>query len=63
MDTKPLKNGNRYTVQSNSSLIKGIVKEIEYKLDVNTLEKIAIDDVQLNDIVRVKIKTAIPFPF
>ncbi len=63
MDTKPLKNGNRYTVQSNSSLIKGVVKEIEYKLDVNTLEKIAIDDVQLNDIVRVKIKTAIPFPF
>lgn len=63
MDSKPLKTGNRYTLQSNSSEIKSIVKEIEYKLDVNTLGKTAIEQVQLNDIVRVKIKLATPFPF
>ncbi|MDE1193210.1 MAG: hypothetical protein PW786_13865 [Arachidicoccus sp.] len=47
----------------NSTTIKAIVKEITYKLDVNTLEKIEANNIQLNDIVRVKIKVAHPFVF
>lgn len=63
MDGSPLKPGNKYLLQINSTVVKAIVKEIEYKLNVNTLEKIHTNDVQLNDIVRVKIKTAQPYAF
>ena len=59
MDNKPLVAGNKYYLQVNSRLVRSIVREIEYKLNVNTLEKEYNPvSVGLNDIVRVKIKTA-----
>ena len=64
MGNKPLKAGNKYLLQINSRVVKAIVKEIEYKLDVNSLlQEPAPDQAQLNDIVKVKIKTATPIPF
>jgi sulfate adenylyltransferase subunit 1 len=59
MDNKPLVAGNKYYLQLNSRLVRSIVRDIEYKLNVNTLEK-EYDpaSVGLNDIVKVKIKTA-----
>jgi sulfate adenylyltransferase subunit 1 len=64
MDSKPLKPGNKYLIQHNSRRIKSVVKEIEYRLDVNSLEKEeGIDCVGLNEIVRAKIKTASPLAY
>lgn len=64
MDTKPLKAGNKYLVQHNSRRIRSVVKEIEYRLDVNSLEKEeGIGTVGLNEIVRAKIKTASPLAY
>ena len=31
--------GNKYFLQHNSRLVKAVVKQIEYKLDVNTLQQ------------------------
>jgi sulfate adenylyltransferase subunit 1 len=39
MDEKPLQAGNKYFLQHNSRLVKAVVRKIEYKLDVNTLQK------------------------
>jgi sulfate adenylyltransferase subunit 1 len=64
MDSKPLRAGNKYLLQHNSRVVKGAIKEILYKLDVNTLEKLeGVETVNLNDIVRVRIKTASPLAF
>jgi sulfate adenylyltransferase subunit 1 len=64
MGNKPLKAGNKYLLQINSRVVKAVVKEIEYKLDVNSLlQEPAPEQAQLNDIVKVKIKTATPIPF
>ena len=64
MGNKPLIEGNRYILQINSRVVKSVIKEIQYKLDVNSLEKLyAPDKVQLNDIVRATIRTASPIPF
>jgi sulfate adenylyltransferase subunit 1 len=64
MGNKPLKAGNKYLLQINSRVVKAVVKEIEYKLDVNSLLKEPTpDQAQLNDIVKVKIKTATPIPY
>ena len=64
MDSKPLTNGNKYLLQLNSRTVRCIVKEIEYKLDVNTLQKkFAPSSVELNDVIRATIKTASPLPY
>ncbi|MCB1176148.1 MAG: sulfate adenylyltransferase subunit CysN [Leptospiraceae bacterium] len=64
MDTKPLNVGDKYMIQHNTSFIKCIVKEIHYKLNTNTLEKIENHEtLELNDIARVTIKFAKPIVY
>ncbi len=64
MDNKPLKPGNRYLLQINSRLVKSVVKEIEYKLDVNTLQKnYSPEKAMLNDIIKATIKTSSPIAY
>jgi len=63
MDNKPLVPGNKYLLQLNSRRVRSIVKEIEYKLDVNTLQKDPSPaHAELNDVIRATIKTASPLP-
>lgn len=64
MDSKPLIPGNKYLLQLNSRRVRSIVKEIEYKLDVNSLQKKpSPSHADLNDVIRATIKTASPLPF
>jgi sulfate adenylyltransferase subunit 1 len=64
MDNKPLNVGNKYFLQINSRVVRSVVKDIEYKLDVNTLQKnFTPGKVELNDIVKATIKTASPVAF
>ena len=64
LDHKELQPGNKYFIQFKSKLVKAIIKEIEYKLDVNTLDKNEdTTSVKLNEVVKVKIKTASPIVF
>ena len=61
MDTTQMTIGKKYLLQMGSRIVRAVVKEIEYKLDVNTLEKrINIKEAGLNDIVRVTFKTSTP---
>jgi sulfate adenylyltransferase subunit 1 len=63
MDTKPLIAGNKYQLQLNSTRVRAIVKEVAYKVDVNSLENVEFDgSVNLNEVVKVTIKTAVPLP-
>ena len=64
MDNKPLVPGNKYLLQINSRTVRAVVKEIEYKLDVNSLQKLdAPEKAGLNDIIKATIKTAAPIPY
>ncbi len=64
MDTKPLVVGNKYLLRHNSSILKCVVKEIIHKIDVNSLEEIKNSDtINLNDICKVRIKTANPLSY
>lgn len=61
LDKKELNVGNKYFLQHKSRLVKAVIREIEYRIDVNTLEKTAVtDSVKLNEVVRVRIKDTIP---
>jgi len=64
LDKKELNEGNKYFIQHKSKTLKAIVKEIEYRIDVNTLEKISVDtSIKLNEVVKVRLKTASPLVF
>ena len=64
MDSKPLGAGNKYLLQLGSRTVRGLVKDIEYRLDVNTLERQPSPaQAGLNDIVKVTLRTASPLPF
>jgi sulfate adenylyltransferase subunit 1 len=61
MDSKPLQAGSKYLLQHNSRVVKAVIKEISYKLDVNTLEKQpSPEQATLNDVIKVTMKTAEP---
>ena len=64
MDNQQLTPGNRYILQHGSRRVKAIVKDIAYKLDVNTLEQQPSPATAgLNDVIRATIKTAEPLSF
>lgn len=64
MDNKPLVAGKKYLLQINSRIVRAVVKSIDYKLDVNSLQKdFTTEQAQLNDIIKATIKTASPIPY
>lgn len=64
LDNKPLQEGNKYFLQHKSRVVKTVVKEISEIIDVNTLERHSLEGpVKLNEVVRVKLKTASPLVF
>jgi sulfate adenylyltransferase subunit 1 len=64
LDDKPLMSGNKYLLQHNSRLVRVIVKNVEYKLDVNTLQRQPVSGgVKLNEVVKATIKTASPLVY
>lgn len=64
MDDKPLVPGNKYLLQHNSRLVRAIVRQVDYKLDVNSLQQQPVEgNVKLNEVVKATIKTASPLVY
>jgi sulfate adenylyltransferase subunit 1 len=60
-DKKPLQLRGKYTIQHTSQSVRCIVKEIRYKLDINTLHRDEADStIKVNDIGRVVLRTTKP---
>ena len=60
----PMVSGKKYIIRHSTQQTLGIVKEIEYKIDINTREReYGVDKLIMNDIARVRIKTADPLVF
>jgi sulfate adenylyltransferase subunit 1 len=61
MNKKKLHLGTKYIVRHTTKETKCIVKEITYKLDINTLHRIEkASELELNEIGRIKLRTAQP---
>ena len=64
LDQKPLQPGNKYLLQQNSRVVKAIVKEVDYKINVNTLQHEDVEsEIKLNEIVKVTLRTAQPLVY
>ena len=61
MNQKPLVPNGKYAVKHTTKDVRCIVKEIQYKVDVNTLHRMEDDKtINMNDIARVKLRTTAP---
>ena len=61
LNQKQLIPNGKYAVKHTSKDVRCIVKEIQYKVDINTLHKIEDDkSVKMNDVARVKLRTTAP---
>ena len=61
LSEKPMRLGGKYTLKHTSSDLRCVVKDVVYKIDINTLERNYEDkSIGLNEIARISIKTAKP---
>jgi sulfate adenylyltransferase subunit 1 len=64
MNQKPVNLNSKFYIRHTTKEVRGVLKEIQYKLDINSLQR--IDDAQqltMNEIARVKIRTAQPLSY
>jgi len=61
MNPKPLVPNGKYALKHTSNEVRCIVKEINYKIDINSLHRLEDDKViGMNDIARIRIRTTKP---
>ncbi len=63
MDEKPMKHETQYYLKMNTTTTKARIELIRYRVDVNTMERSAIERFSLNDIGRVVVTTNKPVFF
>jgi sulfate adenylyltransferase subunit 1 len=60
MDERPLRAGRKLLLQHHAATVKAAVTTILQKTNIETFESQGADEARLNDIVRVRLKTALP---
>jgi len=64
LNEKPMKPGGKYAVKHTTNDVRCLIKEVKYKIDVNTLSRIPDDkEIGLNDIGRISIRTTKPLHY
>ncbi|MDR2776239.1 MAG: GTP-binding protein [Tannerella sp.] len=64
LNHRPLSIGVKYIIRHTTDEIFGIVKDVYFKVNVNTMENIIDDrDVKMNDIAHIRIKTSRPLKY
>ncbi|MDW8332142.1 MAG: GTP-binding protein [Cyclobacteriaceae bacterium] len=64
MNPRPVSLQSKFIIRHTTKEVRGILKEIQYRLDINTLQRIeGVDQLRMNDLARVKIRTSQPLLF
>jgi sulfate adenylyltransferase subunit 1 len=64
MNQRPFQLNSKFHVRHTTKDVRGVLKEIQYKLDISTLHRVeGVDQLLMNEIARVKIRTAQPLNF
>jgi bifunctional enzyme CysN/CysC len=60
-ETKPMAVGGKYSIKHTTRTARAVVREVNYRLDVNTLHRDeSTSELRLNEIGRVRLRTTIP---
>jgi sulfate adenylyltransferase large subunit len=60
MSDKPLTPGARYAIKHTTRTARAVVEQLEYRVDVNTLEHVEASQLGLNEIGRVHLRVSTP---
>lgn len=61
LNEKPLLHRGKYAIKHTSNDARCIIKDIRYKIDINTLHRLEDDkSIQMNDIARISVRTTKP---
>jgi sulfate adenylyltransferase large subunit len=60
MSASPMKLGGRYALKHTTRSARAVVDQLEYRVDVNTLEHVETDQLTLNEIGRVHLRLSQP---
>ena len=60
LNNTPAKPRAKYTIRHTSNNQTAMIKEVVYKIDINTLERVNDDSLNMNDISKVRIRTTKP---
>jgi len=60
MDESPMVLGKKYDIKRATTVLSGSFKRINYKIDINTNERILVDKLELNDIASCRISLTRP---
>ena len=61
MGDKPMQVGGKYALKHTSRDARCVIKDVRYKMNINTLQKIEDDNnIALNDIARITVRTTVP---
>lgn len=64
LDNKPMNLNTKYCIRHTTKEAKSMVKEIVYKIDITTLQRLENEtSLQMNDLARIRIKTTVPLTF
>ncbi len=64
MSARSPRPGAKYYLKSTSREVMGIIKEVVYKIDINTMQRLDQDnDIKMNDMARVRMRTTRPLIF
>ncbi len=63
MDEGAMRADGQYLLKHTTQTVKAFVRNVSYRIDVNTLHREAVETLRLNDIARVEIHTASPLFF
>jgi bifunctional enzyme CysN/CysC len=60
MSDTPMRAGSRYAIKHTTRTAKAVVDELEYRVDVNSLERVEASELGLNEIGRVHLRSSAP---
>jgi sulfate adenylyltransferase subunit 1 len=61
LNNRPLNTNAKYLLMHTTKDVKAIIKEINYKIDINTLHRMEDDkEINMNDIARIRLRTTLP---
>ncbi|HKD08057.1 MAG TPA: sulfate adenylyltransferase subunit CysN [Bryobacteraceae bacterium] len=63
MSVRPLEPGRGYLIKHTSHQVRGVIRDINYRVDVNTLDKVGAARLELNEIGEISVETHHPLYF
>ena len=60
MDEEPMELNKSYDIKRSASLVNGIIERVNYKVDINSYERVEVDKLKLNDIASCRMKLTRP---